>query len=538
MVNVYTNNGQFNITESLMEAIKANNPELLVERESTLYGANGKKLKIDDKKYSENDINDAIDSVFSEKNINQQSNPKLRQQLLKYNKKMLEKDANGHSHINKDVIKDLYNGNSEESKFIKQLINNEIENKPLTPNANIYDELPTPEIADKQDTKKGELTSREQIMLSQFIENKGEISGGIPGWDDAYEKSEAFRDAVDKLKKEFKTNSDFAKTVKTFKSNEKDLADYANSISGTQPPSKLVRNDATYAILNNEILTIESASNDIVGRVQEVIEKTLALVTGNVEPEKTVNNNRIVPPINTTPRKPNLKIADLKNEYNKNQWNGGIAKNIPTPKENPDIINDKINSLGVKQSSRIGGYAGLLVGGTRVSSLFKSPNDTVHLGMAIKYFKSTIDGELKDSLTDDLVDAVIDIRQFENNKSLENKKRYEDIKDMTENERKKVLNMGYGFLHNVVRKVQITDDSKFDSILRAIKFDGYLQSHYQISNTTAVKMFNVREQSLVFKDKSSKNTVLILIAMPLLGATRELLKKAGKLTRHFNNLKA
>ena len=246
MVNVYTNNGQFNITESLMEAIKANNPELLVERESTLYGANGKKLKIDDKKYSENDINDAIDSVFSEKNINQQSNPKLRQQLLKYNKKMLEKDANGHSHINKDVIKDLYNGNSEESKFIKQLINNEIENKPLTPNANIYDELPTPEIADKQDTKKGELTSREQIMLSQFIENKGEISGGIPGWDDAYEKSEAFRDAVDKLKKEFKTNSDFAKTVKTFKSNEKDLADYANSISGTQPPSKLVRNDDVY----------------------------------------------------------------------------------------------------------------------------------------------------------------------------------------------------------------------------------------------------------------------------------------------------
>ena len=51
-------------------------------------------------------------------------------------------------------------------------------------------------------------------------------------------------------------------------------------------------------------------------------------------------------------------------------------------------------------------------------------------------------------------------------------------------------------------------------------------------------MFNVREQSLVFKDKSSKNTVLILIAMPLLGATRELFNKAGKLTRHFNNLKA
>ena len=32
MVNVYTNNGQFNITESLMEAIKVNNPELLVEK--------------------------------------------------------------------------------------------------------------------------------------------------------------------------------------------------------------------------------------------------------------------------------------------------------------------------------------------------------------------------------------------------------------------------------------------------------------------------------------------------------------------------
>jgi hypothetical protein len=32
MVNVYTKNGQFNISESLMEAIKANNPELLVEK--------------------------------------------------------------------------------------------------------------------------------------------------------------------------------------------------------------------------------------------------------------------------------------------------------------------------------------------------------------------------------------------------------------------------------------------------------------------------------------------------------------------------
>ena len=37
MVNVYTNNGQFNITESLMEAIKANNPELLVERGTKYY---------------------------------------------------------------------------------------------------------------------------------------------------------------------------------------------------------------------------------------------------------------------------------------------------------------------------------------------------------------------------------------------------------------------------------------------------------------------------------------------------------------------
>lgn len=535
MVNVYTNNGQFNISESLMEAIKANNPELLVERDSILLGADGKKLKIDDKKYSENDINDAIDSVFSERNINQQSNPKLRQQLLKYNKKMLEKDANGHSHINKDVIKDLYNGNSEESKFIKQLINNEIENRPLTPNANIYDELPTPEIADKQDTEKGELTSREQIMLSQFIKNDGKISGNIPGWDEAYKNSKVFKDAVDKLEKEFKSNSDFAKTVKTFKNNEEDLNVYANSISGTQLASQLIRNETTYAILNNEILTIETASNDIVGRVQEVIEKTLALVTGNVEPEKTVNNNRIVP--HTVQSKHNLE--DIKNNYKKLAT--GSAQNTElngSYKENPEIMNDKINSLGVKQSSRVGGYAGLLFGGTRVSSLFKSPSDTAHLGMAIKYFKSTIDGELKDSLTDDLVDAVIDIRQFENNKSLENEKRYEDIKDMSENERKKLLNIGYGFLHNVVRKVQITDDSKFDSILRAIKFDGYLQSHYQISNTTAVKMFNVREQSLVFKDKSSKNTLLILIAMPLLGATRELFKKAGKLTRHFNNLKA
>ena len=35
MVNVYTNNGQFNITESLMEAIKANNPDILLEKETS-----------------------------------------------------------------------------------------------------------------------------------------------------------------------------------------------------------------------------------------------------------------------------------------------------------------------------------------------------------------------------------------------------------------------------------------------------------------------------------------------------------------------
>ena len=104
--------------------------------------------------------------------------------------------------------------------------------------------------------------------------------------------------------------------------------------------------------------------------------------------------------------------------------------------------------------------------------------------------------------------------------------------------KERLLSMGKNFLHNVVYKLQIADDSKFEPIIRAVKFDKNLADKYDISNISNIKMFNVKEQNLVFKDRNTGAVVLILIAMPLLATGVELFNKAKKLTRHFNNIKA
>ena len=104
MKRVYTKNGEYNITESLLESIKNNNPEILLERESAILKADGSHYNIDDNDKSNNNANDNGD----ENTVSDEENSEaiiVMDQLLKNGGDISNGlSVNGKSYTKQDII--------------------------------------------------------------------------------------------------------------------------------------------------------------------------------------------------------------------------------------------------------------------------------------------------------------------------------------------------------------------------------------------------------------------------------------------------
>ena len=164
-------------------------------------------------------------------------------------------------------------------------------------------------------------------------------------------------------------------------------------------------------------------------------------------------------------------------------------------------------------------------------------NDTENIGKATSCYKASTESNNDKSLVDDLIDSYVLLKSNKDVFKDKNKEKYMREKTFDETV-KKIDTMAVNFLHNVVFRLQIADDSKFEPIIRAIRFDNNLSDKYIIKNAGNLQMFNIREQSIIFQDKNTKAVVLILIASPLFAKGAEIFNKAKKLFRDRGNLKA
>lgn len=130
MVNVYTKNGQFNITESLMRAIKDNQPEILLEHKKEILLEDDKTREMLQKKYLEDILKKSAANVFSDKNIIKLSkgsdeDKELAGELKKY-RSQIKKD--GKVGIDYEKLYNLYKGGNPNFKKIKNLLDEPYKN--------------------------------------------------------------------------------------------------------------------------------------------------------------------------------------------------------------------------------------------------------------------------------------------------------------------------------------------------------------------------------------------------------------------------
>lgn len=563
MINVYTNNGQFNITESLMEAIKANNPELLVEKKNNrVYNSGISNIhndsEIDDNALSK--IEQSYDNFLKGKiidglrkipNFSGLSEEEKQKYIDEFNKEFSKEEYIQYfadEQINNLAYSKALNSvtdekwkslsDSKKNKMVKNIsddIRNKLSayiediylgnlNKFLWKKAKEYEDHEI-EKAERQKasdkSERGVDDAQDLILFQQILKNGGDISNGIT-LEDGTKLSEDeirnrialnkdFKDAWDDFIKDEDAKNQVKAEAERNKKSEEELKTQESLIT-----PKTLKDLLNSDILKKEINTTEYAARKLVevskyeiGRLLGIFGSTNYNQASNL-PEEPLNN------------------ANDNSNINMKKAVGEAAGDV-------SVAN---NNNGAKKTNIGKNFLSLASGGFKLSPLFSgSVKDTEKFGMAMKYFKEYTRSNNEDSLIDNLMDYLI--LKHSNVELFNQKLNNEKIIDDSEKKKlgKQLDEISAGFLSNVIYLLEIGNDNTFNEIIRSIKFAPRLKENYYISNESKIHIFNVKEQALVFSDTNSKSLISIFIAIPLLAKTTEFLKQGSKLLRHFGNIK-
>lgn len=532
MVNVYTNNGQFNISESLMEAIKVNNPELLMEKEENRFN---EKQAVEDSQniiynvamsdyMSDNDINNPNDLTEKDLDNIQKLFTKYKKDIkLQHRKDFISHEAKVQQDIAQKAI-------DQEEKDRKEARQRKID-KYMRDN-NIDD-------------------ASDQILFQQILKNGGKISDGI--------EIDGVKLSKKQIGNRIMKNPYFRKYWKEYQKNidaQKELQSNKEEIDKVEKETSLV--DKDYApdtleeLLNSqrlidEINVIESSAKKLVITAKESISSILGLF-GNTQRNISSNLKKNVPINDNNQQVPLKKAANESLESDDYMLNEDDSY-IPLTAVNDNTMDSyKSNKTGL--GKKFGAFGALATGGFNLQPLFDgSVKDKKNFGICMKYYKEYTPSENKKSLVDNLMKYLIlkhsNIDMFNDNIKEETIKLHPDLK----NSKRKINeviqklsvdldNISAKFLSNVVYKLEIGNDNTFNEILRAVRFAPKLKERYDIRNESKLQIFGIREQALIFQDSNIKSVVGIFISIPLLAKATELAKQAMKLGRHFKNIKA
>lgn len=560
MVNVYTNNGQFNITESLMEAIKVNNPELLVEKKespidndykmflsdmardiilskgykywSDLSNVEKESLKKNIMNQLEKDeevyqmfINDEMDTVASKKAMSiygkskWDSFPKDKQKrLISKQRKSLDKEFS--SKIDKDFNDEIYTHAMDRAKRVSDEIK-------------IKKEKEEREKIDKEKESNKVVDANDLILLQQIIK-----LGGIDNLPDSltidgvkYEGEELKNEIDNRMNKNRDLKNAYQNWYETTTKEEKDKIKRDNKELETKKAelddiSKVFIPNTLEDLLNsqrliNEINSIEKNARVLIKKSEILIPRILGLFTkSSHNAGSDVSLNRFTKNYN----------SDIVNTNTNDNYNTNVQNVV-----NEDVVDDNSKTDKGNLWNGIKNGLTLATGGFVLEPLFNgSSKDIEKFGKAIHIYKSYTENNNNKSLIDDLMNYLI---LCHNNKSMFKEKINKqspssDIDELI----KKLDEISANFLGNVVFSLKVGNDKNFNDIIRAIKFSELRDSYY-ISNESKVQILGAREQELIFKTKENVVTG-IFVATPLLPVARELGKKAFGLMKNFRKAKA
>lgn len=563
MVNVYTNNGQFNITESLMEAIKTNNPELLVEKKNNKVYNSGISNIHSDSEIDDNTLNKIeqsydnflngkiIDSLRKIPNFSGLPEEEKRKYIDKFNKEFSKEEYIQYfadEQINNLAYSKALNSvtdekweslsDSKKNKMVKNIsddIRNKLSayiediylgnlNKFLWKKAKEYEDHEI-EKAERQKasdkSKSGVDDAQDLILFQQILKNGGDISNGITLEDGTKLSEDEIRNRI-ALNKDFRDAwNDFIKDEDATKQVKDEAERNKKSEEELKTQESLITPKTLKDLLNSDILKKEINTTEYAARkLVEVSKYEIGRLLGIFG---STNYNQA----SNLPEEP-LNNANDNSNINMKKAVGEAAGDVSAANDNN----------GAKKTNIGKNFLSLASGGFKLSPLFSgSVKDTEKFGMAMKYFKEYTQSNNENSLIDNLMDYLI--LKHSNVELFNQKLNNEKITDDSEKEKlgKQLDEISAGFLSNVIYLLEIGNDNTFNEIIRSIKFAPRLKENYYISNESKIHIFNVKEQALVFTDTNSKSLISIFIAIPLLAKTTEFLKQGSKLLRHFGNIK-
>ena len=458
MVKVDTDNGSFNISTALYEAILNRDPELLVEKSK--------------------------------------SRKKARKKLSQHTQTTAEANAQ-----------------------------NEIEPK----------ETSLENETGGEDDKPTGIDPDNEILFRQILKNGWNITNGIEIDGKKYSKNDIKKcmkhDPIFKQRYlEFKKDKKARKLSREIRDEEEKQAVITN-YSELKNLHKILHSP----LLADQIERAEAMADMIIRRSNENIKSTLGLLFGTYTsanpdeyPTTTTDSGEIVrnknyPPEglpNFTYKKGTRKLSDAE----KRTWDN--YKNVT--QNTADVINNqkKERRKNSTKWSKMAGIASLAAGAYNFKPYIPSVNmdydvlkNTEHYKKAIEYYSTAMKPN-KNSMIDNIVAFSERL----------NKRQSDDSQvDVSKEDKDLLKKTVASFLHNIVFELNVTNRQNYDEILRAIRYDTELTSHFNIVNAGHVRMFNAEEECLIFTDKHTGTIVAVIIAHPLYAVGSEVIRKIGGL---------
>lgn len=266
--------------------------------------------------------------------------------------------------------------------------------------------------------------------------------------------------------------------------------------------------------LHQQIQDAEKMATGIIKRAKRVIHTAVGIVGSHTS---------ATPSKFKTPKTKTKQTADNQNA----PVDANATQNTPAEDVNKNT-QDSIKNYYATNSDwkrKLGSETKLAGGGFKFSPLFGKAESSTS-GKALKYYKAS-QKPTPYSYIDEMVNKFILIKS--------NPDKFKDKED------KKYVNeftdMAYSYLHNVVYRLEINNDSRFSSIINALRLDPVLNDLFDVTNVNTVQLLDTKEQVIAFKDKKSGIISMIIVATPMFAVGKEIWNNLKPIHGYLQNLK-
>ena len=541
MVNVYTKNGQFNISESLMEAIKANNPELLVERKSSILKSDGTPYEVNDEK-KETNKNDSDGNILSKIDIyrNQiNNNMVISSDIANEINQFIEDNKNNDDQNIKQSLEDLQTvvKNKTDTEEIRAGIkSDELDDDIKNKESYINTELKYPSDClgftpllkeiNISEQKAKEIIHQAESEMTAVMGNLGRTNNpNSTGYDlqqfnNDYVSDEDLNNAAKEIEQQY------GKAGKTPNPNIKKELEYILVMVKQNIKNKNYKN-----LIKHWKPVIQNKS--LINKVFDYMKKSSS---ENYQKDLFINDTDTNSNINNQ--------SQITKVYN-NGINNAIT-NQEEPETEPEIDFNKLkigNNFEMPSSSpkfdKFKNTLGLMTGGVRITPYFKNSGDK-NKTMILRYFYDFIGNEsTSKSKSNSYIQQMMNIFKNEKEilKNLNNMSRTPEEKDkknvyQIDNNDENTINafnhLVEKYLNSIAFKIEINNNAKYDNAVSAVRLDPKLNNEYIVRTISTAQQFNAKERVVGVLDKKTKTPCAIMVFKPLFAKGQEIMKPLEK----------